>query len=69
MIQQTVLLLCCRSWQGCLLDPLPCGATPLRPPRIPRRGRPADVYALGACLFSFVFGRIPFRHVAVGGCS
>lgn len=25
------------------------------------RGRPADVYALGGCLYSFVFGRIPFK--------
>lgn len=25
------------------------------------RGRPTDMYALGACLFTFVFGRIPFN--------
>lgn len=25
------------------------------------RGRPTDVYALGACLFAFVYGRIPFK--------
>lgn len=23
------------------------------------RGRPTDIYALGACLHTFVFGRIP----------
>ena len=26
-----------------------------------RSGRPTDVYALGACLFTFVYGRIPFN--------
>lgn len=25
------------------------------------RGRPTDMYALGACLYTFVFGRIPFN--------
>lgn len=25
------------------------------------RGRPTDVYAIGACLYTFVFGRIPFN--------
>lgn len=25
------------------------------------RGRPTDIYALGACLYTFVFGRIPFN--------
>ena len=25
------------------------------------RGRPTDVYALGACLFTFLYGRIPFN--------
>lgn len=25
------------------------------------RGRPTDVYALGACLYTFIFGRIPFN--------
>ncbi|KAK9800910.1 hypothetical protein WJX73_010144 [Symbiochloris irregularis] len=25
------------------------------------RGRPTDVYAMGACLYTFVFGRIPFN--------
>ena len=25
------------------------------------RGRPADVYALGGCLYAFVLGRIPFK--------
>lgn len=28
---------------------------------MPCRGRPTDVYALGACLFTFVYGRIPFN--------
>jgi [calcium/calmodulin-dependent protein kinase] kinase len=45
-----------------------CNGTPafLAPemmrPNARYRGRPADVYALGACLFSFVFGCIPFRQ-------
>ena len=30
-----------------------------------RRGRPTDIYALGACLFSFVYGRIPFSAPTV----
>ena len=25
------------------------------------RGRPTDMYALGACLYTFAFGRIPFN--------
>lgn len=29
------------------------------------RGRPTDVYALGACLYTFVFGRIPFNAASV----
>lgn len=29
------------------------------------RGRPADIYALGACLYTFVFGRIPFNASSV----
>ena len=29
------------------------------------RGRPTDVYALGACLFTFVYGRIPFSAPSV----
>ena len=24
------------------------------------RGRPTDIYAMGACLYTLVFGRIPF---------
>ena len=28
-------------------------------------GFPADVYALGACLYTFVFGRIPFTAATV----
>ncbi|KAL4854559.1 Calcium/calmodulin-dependent protein kinase kinase [Chlorella vulgaris] len=44
-----------------------CNGTPafLAPemmrPHARYRGRPADVYALGGCLYSFVFGRIPFK--------
>ena len=30
-----------------------------------RRGRPTDIYALGACLFTFVYGRIPFSAPTV----
>ncbi len=30
-----------------------------------RRGKPADVYALGATLFTLVCGRTPFRAVSV----
>ncbi|EFN56955.1 hypothetical protein CHLNCDRAFT_143521 [Chlorella variabilis] len=47
-----------------------CNGTPafLAPemmrPNARYRGRPADVYALGGCLYSFVFGKIPFRHAA-----
>lgn len=29
------------------------------------RGRPTDIYALGACLYTFVFGRIPFNAPSV----
>ncbi|KAG7673052.1 hypothetical protein Ndes2526B_g05377 [Nannochloris sp. 'desiccata'] len=29
------------------------------------RGRPADVYSLGTCLFTFIFGRIPFTADSV----
>ena len=29
------------------------------------RGRPTDIYALGACLYTFVFGRIPFNAASV----
>ena len=29
------------------------------------RGRPTDIYALGACLFTFVYGRIPFSAPTV----
>lgn len=29
------------------------------------RGRPTDIYALGACLFTFVYGRIPFTAPTV----
>ncbi len=29
------------------------------------RGRPADIYALGACLYTFIFGRIPFNAPSV----
>lgn len=29
------------------------------------RGRPTDIYALGACLYTFVFGRIPFNASSV----
>ena len=29
------------------------------------RGRPADAYALGACLYTFVYGRIPFTAPSV----
>eukprot|EP00884_Botryococcus_braunii_P004062 jgi/Botrbrau1/13657/Bobra.0292s0007.1 len=44
-----------------------CNGTPafLAPemmrPQSRYRGRPTDVYALGACLFTFVYGRIPFN--------
>ncbi len=29
------------------------------------RGRPTDIYALGACLYTFVYGRIPFTAPTV----
>ncbi len=29
------------------------------------RGRPTDIYALGVCLFTFVYGRIPFSAPTV----
>ena len=48
-----------------------CNGTPafLAPemtvPRAVYRGRPADVWALGACLYAFCFGRIPFAASSV----
>ena len=33
----------------------------LEPLCVTCRGRPTDVYALGACLFTFLYGRIPFN--------
>ncbi|KAL4435655.1 hypothetical protein ABPG77_002618 [Micractinium sp. CCAP 211/92] len=44
-----------------------CNGTPaflapeMMEPHARYRGRPADVYALGCCLYAFVFGHIPFR--------
>ncbi|PRW33969.1 calcium calmodulin dependent kinase kinase 1 [Chlorella sorokiniana] len=44
-----------------------CNGTPaflapeMMKPHARYRGRPADVYALGGCLYSFVLGRIPFK--------
>ncbi len=43
-----------------------CNGTPaflapeMMKPNMRFRGRPTDVYALGACLYTLVFGRIPF---------
>lgn len=48
-----------------------CNGTPafLAPemmrPQSRYRGRPTDIYALGACLYTFVFGRIPFNAASV----
>ncbi|KAK9823463.1 hypothetical protein WJX72_002919 [[Myrmecia] bisecta] len=44
-----------------------CNGTPaflapeMMTPQSRYRGRPTDIYALGACLYTFVFGRIPFN--------